>query len=52
MNALHVPNTKICEALLIPPLLERIRLWIKDLVIWIRLITNPVPAPIFIFQSF
>ena len=28
-----------------------ISLWIKDLVIWIRFITNPVLTPIFIFQS-
>ena len=26
-------------------------LWIKDLVISISIITNPVPTPIFIFQS-
>ena len=55
MNALHLPNTKICEALLMAQFkkhrLKRIRLWIKDLVIWIRFITNPVPTLIFIFQS-
>ena len=34
-----------------PSITLRISLWIKDLVIWIRFITNPVPTPIFIFQS-
>ena len=36
---------------LISSIIQRISLWIKDLVIWIRFITNPVPTPIFIFQS-
>ena len=34
-----------------PSITLRISLWIKDLIIWIRFITNPVPTPIFIFQS-
>ena len=32
-------------------IIQKISLWIKDLVIWIRFITNPVPTPIFTFQS-
>ena len=36
---------------LISSIIYRISLWIKDLVIWIRFITNLVPTPNFIFQS-
>ena len=36
---------------LISSITQRISLWIKYLVIWIRFITNPVPTLIFIFQS-
>ena len=46
MNALQEINTISYKALLI---LKKIRLWIKDLVIWIRFIADFIFTLIFIF---